>query len=56
MFRPEVTVPFFGKHIPVLAWGPGFDRILINLYKIQDIRDLYKNNLTQIRKIKFWGK
>ncbi|MDP2947794.1 MAG: phenylalanine--tRNA ligase subunit alpha [Nanoarchaeota archaeon] len=25
MFRPEVTIPFFGRHIPVLAWGPCFD-------------------------------
>jgi len=56
MFRPEVTAPLLGKPIPVLAWGQGLDRMIMNLYKIQDIRDLYKNNLTQIRKMKFWEK
>ena len=52
MFRPEVTEPLFGKPIPVLAWGPGFGRMLMKLFEIKDIRDLYKNNLTQLRKLK----
>ena len=56
IFRPEVTASLFGKPIPVLAWGPGFDRMIMSIYKIQDIRDLYKNNLTQIRNLKFWSK
>ena len=56
IFRPEVTVPLLGEHIPVLAWGPGFDRILMNYYQIKDLRELYKNDLTQLRKIKFWMK
>ncbi|MEK6820586.1 MAG: phenylalanine--tRNA ligase subunit alpha, partial [Nanoarchaeota archaeon] len=56
IFRPEVVEPLLGKAIPVLAWGPGFDRMLMALYKIQDFREMYKNNLTQLRKIKFWGK
>jgi phenylalanyl-tRNA synthetase alpha chain len=54
MFRPEVTVPIFGKHVPVLAWGPGFDRIITQFYKINDLRDMYKNNITQLRDMKFW--
>ena len=53
IFRPEVTVPLLGKNIPVLAWGPGFDRILMNYYEIKDLRELYKNDLTKLRKIKF---
>ncbi len=53
MFRPEVTEPLLGKSIPVLAWGPGFGRMLMKLFDIKDIRDLYKNDLTQLRKIKF---
>ena len=54
MFRPEVTIPFFGKHIPVLAWGPGFDRLIMNYYEIKDLRELYKNDLTKLREMKFW--
>ncbi len=56
MFRPEVVVPLLGEDIPVLAWGPGFDRIMTEFYKIQDLRDLYSNNLDQIRSMKFWNK
>ncbi len=56
MFRPEVTIPFFGKHIPVLAWGPGFDRIIMEFFEIKDLRDMYKNNITKLRETKFWGK
>ncbi len=54
MFRPEVTIPIFGKHIPVLAWGPGFDRIIMDYFKITDLRDMYKNNINKLREIKFW--
>ena len=53
IFRPEVTVPLFGKPIPVLAWGPGFGRMLMKLYDIKDIRDLHKNDLTQLRNMKY---
>lgn len=56
MFRPEVTIPLLGKNIPVLAWGPGFDRMLMEYYNIKDLRELYKNDLTKLRKIKFWMK
>ena len=53
IFRPEVTEPLLGKPIPVLAWGPGFDRMIMNIFGINDIRDLYKNDLTKLRKMKF---
>lgn len=56
IFRPEVTIPLFGKHIPILAWGPGFDRILMDYYEIKDLRDLYENDLNKLRKMKFWMK
>ena len=56
MFRPEVTIPLLGKDIPVLAWGPGFDRILMDYYKIKDLRELYKNDLTQLRNMREWVK
>jgi len=56
IFRPEVTIPLFGENIPVLAWGPGFDRTLMDYYKIKDLRELYKNDITKLRKMKFWIK
>ncbi|GIU68275.1 MAG: phenylalanine--tRNA ligase subunit alpha [Candidatus Pacearchaeota archaeon] len=56
IFRPEVVIPLLGEKITVLAWGPGFDRMLMNYYNIKDLRELYKNNINQLRKIKFWLK
>jgi len=56
IFRPEVTIPLLGENIPVLAWGPGFDRILMDYYEIKDLRELYKNDITKLRKMKFWIK
>ena len=56
MFRPEVTIPLFGRHIPVLAWGPGFDRIIMEYFKITDLRDMYSNDITKLRDMKFWRK
>jgi phenylalanyl-tRNA synthetase alpha chain len=56
MFRPEVTIPIFGRHIPVLAWGPGFDRIIMEFFEIKDLRDMYKNNLAKLREMKFWSR
>jgi len=54
MFRPEVTIPLLGKHIPVLAWGPGFDRIIMEFFEITDLREMYKNNLNKLRNMKVW--
>jgi len=56
MFRPEITIPLLGEKIPVLAWGQGFDRIITDYYKIQDLRELYKNDISQLRSIKAWIK
>tara|TARA_Y100000310_G_scaffold342598_1_gene446481 strand:+ start:1568 stop:3085 length:1518 start_codon:yes stop_codon:yes gene_type:complete len=56
MFRPELTIPLLGKHIPVLAWGPGFDRIIMDYYKIKDLRELYENDLSKLRSKKAWIK
>ncbi|MFH1787575.1 MAG: phenylalanine--tRNA ligase subunit alpha [archaeon] len=56
MFRPEVTIPLFGENVSVLAWGPGFDRTLMDNYEIKDLRELYKNDITKLRKMKFWMK
>jgi phenylalanyl-tRNA synthetase alpha chain len=56
IFRPEVVIPLLGKDIPVLAWGPGIDRIVMDYYKIKDLRMLYKNDIKQLREIKTWWK
>lgn len=56
LFRTEVVKPLLGKDIPVLAWGPGFDRIVMMNYQIKDIRELYWNDLKQLREAKVWLK
>ena len=56
IFRPEVVIPLLGEFIPVLAWGPGFDRTIMDYYNIKDLRELYQNNINKLRKIKFWMK
>jgi len=56
IFRPEVVVPLLGENIPVLAWGQGMDRILMDYYEIHDLRELYKNDIKKLRKIKTWMK
>lgn len=56
IFRPEVTIPLLGENIPILAWGPGFDRMIMAYYGIKDLRELYKNDLNQLRKMKYWMK
>ena len=52
IFRPEVTKALLGFECPILAWGPGMERILVNYYKITDIREMYKNDIKQLREIK----
>ena len=54
MFRPELTIPLLGEHIPVLAWGQGFDRIVMDFFEIKDLRQMYENDLNQLRKMKVW--
>jgi len=54
IFRPEVVKPLLGKEVPVLAWGQGLGRIISEYFAITDIRDIYKNDLQQLRTIKSW--
>lgn len=54
MFRPEVVKPLLGKDIPVLAWGPGLERLVMINYDIKNIRELYWNDLKQLREAKIW--
>ncbi|MBS3158364.1 phenylalanine--tRNA ligase subunit alpha [Candidatus Woesearchaeota archaeon] len=54
IFRSEVVVPLLGKDIPVLAWGLGLERILMDYYEFNDLRDIYKNDLKLIRESKLF--
>ena len=54
IFRPEVVKPLIGKAIPVLAWGLGLERTIMEYYNIDDVRDVYKNDLKHLRKTKIW--
>ena len=56
IFRPEVVIPLLGEWVPVLAWGQGFDRILMDYYGIKDLRELYTNDIKQLREMRVWKK
>jgi len=56
IFRPELTSPLLGKPIPVLAWGQGFDRIITEFYKIKDLREMYANDIKELRQKRVWIK
>jgi phenylalanyl-tRNA synthetase alpha chain len=48
VFRPEVTMPL-GVRVPVLAWGPGIERLMLLRYGLDDIRDIYGDDLGWLR-------
>jgi len=48
IFRPEVLSPF-GITEPVLAWGFGLERLMMVLYGIKDIRDIYISDVDWLR-------
>ncbi|MFH0868454.1 MAG: phenylalanine--tRNA ligase subunit alpha [Candidatus Woesearchaeota archaeon] len=56
IFRPEVVKPLLGEAVPVLAWGLGMERTIMEYYKITDVRDVYKNDLKQLKEAKIWMK
>lgn len=56
MFRPEVTKTLIGKETPVLAWGLGMERSISEYFGITDIRQLYENDVKQLRSIRKWVK
>jgi len=56
LFRPEMVKPLLGFECPVLAWGLGMERTIMDYYSIKDIRDIYKNDLKLLRETKIWMK
>lgn len=51
IFRPEVVVPLTGVDCPVLAWGLGLDRLAMMMLGLQDIRELYRNDMGWLRSV-----
>lgn len=51
VFRPEVSIPICNK-FPVLAWGLSLERPLMLASKTEDIRTLYRNDLSWLRNFK----
>ena len=49
IFRPEVTLPL-GIKVPVIAWGLGVDRLFMMRAGIDDIRDIFSQNLDWLRR------
>jgi phenylalanyl-tRNA synthetase alpha chain len=49
IFRPEVTLPL-GVKVPVIAWGLGVDRLFMMRAGIDDIRDIFSQNLDWLRR------
>ncbi len=56
IFRPETVKPLMGEAVPVCAWGIGLGRLITEYWDLVDLRDLYKNDLKQLREFKLWMK
>lgn len=49
IFRPEVTSSI-GINNPVLAWGGGFERLAMLRFNLDDIRELYANKISWLKR------
>ncbi|MFB6490633.1 MAG: phenylalanine--tRNA ligase subunit alpha [Thermoproteus sp. AZ2] len=49
LFRPEVTEPLGVRDSRVLAWGWGLDRVAMILLGIDDIRELFADDLDRLK-------
>lgn len=54
MFRPEVVKPLLGFEAKVLAWGLGVGRIAAGAAEIDDIRELYRNDIETLEETPVW--
>jgi phenylalanyl-tRNA synthetase alpha chain len=48
IFRPEMTKAL-GVNAPVLAWGIGIDRMALMNLGLNDLRELFSNDIEQVR-------
>ncbi len=56
ILRPEVVRTLMGFDCKVLAWGLGLERIISSYYQIKDIREIYDNNINEIKNKKLFLK
>ncbi|MFA5405742.1 MAG: phenylalanine--tRNA ligase subunit alpha [Candidatus Nanoarchaeia archaeon] len=49
IFRPEVIKPLTGLDVPVLAWGIGFERPMMDVFGLSDIRQIYSDDINVLR-------
>lgn len=54
LFRPEVVKPLLGFEATVLAWGLGLGRVAMKAAEIQDIRELYRNDIEILERTPKW--
>lgn len=54
MFRPEVVKPMLGFEATVLAWGLGIGRIAMINAGLNDIRELYRNDIEILEQTPVW--
>ena len=54
LFRPEVVKPLLGFEATVLAWGLGVGRIAMKAAQIEDIRELYRNDIEILENTPKW--
>jgi len=54
LFRPEVVKPLLGFEATVLAWGLGVGRIAMKAAQIEDIRELYRNDIEILEETPKW--
>ena len=54
LFRPEVVKPMLGFEATVLAWGLGLGRVAMKAAEIQDIRELYRNDIEILEETPKW--
>jgi phenylalanyl-tRNA synthetase alpha chain len=54
LFRPEVVKPLLGFEATVLAWGLGLGRVAMKAAGIQDIRELYRNDIEILETTPKW--
>lgn len=54
MFRPEVVKPLLGFEARVLAWGLGIGRIAMRSAELNDLRELYRNDIELLEETPLW--
>jgi len=40
-----------GVEVPVLAWGLSFERPIMDMFAINDMRDIYSDDINVLRKM-----